>query len=242
MVEEKYLELIQADVDGELPASQRAELSRYLLANPEARAARDGLQRLAGLLGSVPAADPPADLKAAVLASARLPALQAGSGGGRGFRLPPTTMRYAAAVAGAVLVSALAFHIGLDRRSGVEVSEVVGTLADHQKSAGSAPTGTLTDTIAVSLDQVTGQVRLYAWPDRQVVEFDLQVRQPVDVVVSQDGREEGVGRFAPAAAGGRQRTVLVLDGAGQPGAPVQLRFVAGGTEIYRGTLEQTGGR
>ena len=46
MIEERHLELIHAELDGELNAEQRAELSRLLLANPEARAFRDQLERV----------------------------------------------------------------------------------------------------------------------------------------------------------------------------------------------------
>ena len=47
MIERPNIELIHADVDGELPEPHRAELNRYLLADP-ARVVRDEL------IGSLP--------------------------------------------------------------------------------------------------------------------------------------------------------------------------------------------
>ena len=40
-LEERQVELIQADIDGELAGADRAELSACLLANPAARQLRD---------------------------------------------------------------------------------------------------------------------------------------------------------------------------------------------------------
>ena len=118
MIDEKYLELIQADVDGELPEQHRAELSRHLLANPEARAAREELKRLCGLLDSVPKVEPPSDLKASILGAVRLPAPRGGFSSVRGFGVPSGMLRYAAVFAGGLLVSAIAFQVGPDRQSG----------------------------------------------------------------------------------------------------------------------------
>ena len=74
MINEKYLELIQAEVDGELPEQDRAELSRFMLANPDAHAVRDELKRLCSTLDQVRPAEPPPELLASVLAAVRLPA------------------------------------------------------------------------------------------------------------------------------------------------------------------------
>ncbi len=232
-IEEKYLELIQADVDGELPEQQRAELSRFLLARPEAQAAREELKRLCGLLNAVPAVEPPSTLKASILGAARMPDSKAGGGGLlRGPGTPPTMLRYAAALAGGALVSALAFQFGLDRRSGLDISEVAGTMVAQDPVAGSGPV----DTIDVSLDQVSGRVSLYRSASMRVVEFELAARQPIDVIVVHDGQEARFSGFGTSKAGGTQRYALVLDGPGQPGVPIDFRFMSSGAVFHQETL------
>lgn len=65
MVDPGRLALIHEEIDGELDAAGRAELARWLLADPEGHALRDDLRRLCTALDSVPAVEPPAQLRGA---------------------------------------------------------------------------------------------------------------------------------------------------------------------------------
>ena len=60
--------LIQSDLDGALSAAERAELARLLLQDPEARRLHAQFGRLDRLLRDIPLAEPPAGLRAAILA------------------------------------------------------------------------------------------------------------------------------------------------------------------------------
>jgi hypothetical protein len=229
MVEEKYLELIQADVDGELPERQRAELSQYLLANPEARALRDELRQVCTALDSLAAADPPPGLRDAILAGTHLPAPRPMRGGAARFPL----LRLAAAFAGGLFVSAIAFQLGGNRQAAFDVSEVAGTLASRDPVAGSEPV----DSVQVSLDQARGTVSLFRTATMRVVEFDLAVQRPLEVVVVHDGQEARFSGLGQAGVTANQRYALVLEGAGQAGSAIDIRFLASGTEIHRDVLE-----
>ncbi len=230
MLDEKTIELIQADVDGELPAQYRAELSRCLLANPEARALRDELERLCRVLARVPAADPPAGLRASILSASGLPA---GAGGLRRFRAPAGLFRLAAAFAGGLIAGGLVLQAAVDGRPGLDISQVAGTMVSQDPVATSAPV----DTLEVSLEPVSGAVSLFRSPGMRVVEFDLSARQPVEVVVTYDGgRQARFSGFGQPGAAGTQRYALVLDGPGQAGSPVGLRFYASGTLIHEDAL------
>jgi hypothetical protein len=232
MIEEKYIELIQADVDGELPEQHRADLSRYLLANPEARTLRDELRQVCAVLGQVPTAEPPPDLSESILGAVRLPAAVAPArGDGASF----FRWRMAAAFGGGLLVSAIAFQLGEGRQAGLDVSQVAGTMASQDPVARSQPV----DTIQVSLDQAKGKVSLFRSATMRVVEFDLAVRQPLEVVVMHDGQEARFSRVGQAVSAGNQRYALVLEGAGQAGSAIEIRFLAGGAEIHRDALEVT---
>lgn len=232
MIDEKYLELIQADVDGELPEQRRAELSQYLLAHPDARAVRDELKRVCDLLDSVPAVEPPPDLAASILGSLPLPAARARPGGLQVLWASRDVLRYAAVFAGGLLVSAIAFQLAEEERSGLDISRVAGTMASNDPVAGSAPV----DTVTVAMEQVSGTVSLFRSASMRVVEFDLAARQPVEVVVTQEGREA---RFSsvggPGSEAGR-RYALVLDGPGKEGVPIEVRFLAAGVLIHEDRL------
>src|SRR5262245_29832097 len=103
--------MIHAELDGELPDADRAELSRYLLANPEARALRDELRELGRVLDRAESVAPPDGLAESVLAAigSRFPAR---SGARFGWSAQPTLLRYAAVFAGGLIVSALAYQFG----------------------------------------------------------------------------------------------------------------------------------
>ena len=230
MTDEKYLGLIQADIDGELPEQHRADLSRYLLANAEARAVRDELRRICEALEQVPTVDPPVGLKGSILVSIRPPVAGKAPMRPGGVRFP--ILRMAAAFAGGLLVSALAFLLYPDRQSGLDASEIVGTLASRDPAAGSAPV----DIVRVSLAEAMGTVSLFRSATLRVVEFDLAVQQPLEVVVMHDGQEARFSGFGRAGMADIQRYALVLEGAGNAGSSIEIRFLASGAEVHRDVL------
>lgn len=61
-------ELIQRELDGELSVTERADLARLLLQDPEARRLHQEFRNTDRLLREIPAAEPPPGLRAAVLA------------------------------------------------------------------------------------------------------------------------------------------------------------------------------
>lgn len=236
MLEEKHIELIQADVDGELPEQSRAELSRVLLANAEARALRDELRRTCAALDSVGIVEPPADLRGSILSGIKWPVAPSGSSGRTGlfgFRPQAPVLRYAAAFAGGLIVSAIAFQFGATHRAALDVTQVAGTMASQDPVANSAPV----DAVSVDLAQVSGSVRLFQSATMRVLEFDLAADGPLEVVVAHDGQEARFSGGGPVGAAGSGRYALVLDGPGQAGSPIRLRFIASGTLIHEDVLE-----
>jgi hypothetical protein len=111
-VNDRLHDLIQADLDGALSAAERAELARLLLQDPEARRLHGQLQRTDRLLRDVPAAEPPAGLRDAVLRHPARPR----EAPGRPSRL--SSYRIAAAFVGAILVVGAAYVVSDGRTPG----------------------------------------------------------------------------------------------------------------------------
>ena len=105
MVEPVHLALIHAEIDGELDEHRRAELSRLLLSDPAVRALRDEMRRLCGALDALPQAEPPARLRADVIAA--LPQSQPARASAS---WSATRWRYAAVLAGVILTGTIVFR------------------------------------------------------------------------------------------------------------------------------------
>ena len=116
-------ELIQADLDGALSPAEKADLSRRLLQDPDARRLQEEFRQLDRLLRDIPKAEPPPGLRAAILENS--------AGVAHGAARQPVTshrsrFQIAAAVLGGLLIVGLAYLL-LDSgapRSGLQGSVV----------------------------------------------------------------------------------------------------------------------
>jgi hypothetical protein len=230
-------DLIQADLDGELSVAERAELARLLLRDPEARGLHDEFRQTDRLLRDVPAAEPPAGLRAAILARSEL-APRAGETGRPAYHRP--LFRVAAAILGGLLIVGVAYLVRDGSRVGTELQGSLGR-------AGSRIAG-----LAASQDRLTLRaegVELEASLRRvgQALRLDLELATtfPCEVVASVDPSTTTLvgssgdaqlsmarGQVTIDAAVGRRE--LVLDFAGT--APVRLELRAAGRLLGEGSL------
>ncbi len=176
-VNERAIELINAEIDGVLSGAARAELNRLLLADPAIRRLRDDLRRTCQELAALEDEEIPADLHESIMSA--LPASQiqceepaASRGPGR------PVLRYAAALAGGLLVSALAFHFNGDGATGIGLQDLAGTIAPARGTA-----------VQVDLPDVKGQVAVTGTATGRVVISRLAATSPVTVIASSEGRE-----------------------------------------------------
>jgi anti-sigma factor RsiW len=170
------LELINAEVDGVITGAQRAELNRLLLADPAIRSLRDEAMQLCGALDSMPREDLPAGLHDAIVTG--LPVAPAP---GRTLRPRRTLanlplLRYAAAFAGGLLVSALAFQLGKFDTVQLGQDELAGTIAAQAEAR-----------MIVNLPQAQGSITLSGPAANPQVVTSLTTTQSVSIMTQLHG-------------------------------------------------------
>jgi anti-sigma factor RsiW len=230
-------DLIQADLDGELSVAERAGLARLLLRDPQARSLHDDFRQTDRLLRDIPAAEPPAGLRAAILARSEL-SPRAGSTGRRAYDRP--LFRMAAAVLGGLLIVGIAYLLRDGSGAGTELqgslgragSRMAGPAASQDRlsmrAAGAAP--------AASLRRVGQTLRL---------DLGLAATIPCEIVASVDPSTTtlvGSSGDAQLSLAQGQVTIdadvgrrdLVLDFAGT--APVRLELRSSGRLLAEGSL------
>ena len=224
MPDTDYTPLIQAELDGQLDGSQRAELAKGLLADPEVRAAREQFLRVQALLESVEDVEPPADLRSRVLQ-----ALPATPGPVR-TRWPAQRWRYAALIAGVVGAGTLVYETV---SPGTGSNETFGTIAARRTSP--AP-----DAVVLDPGPVTGRLSLYRDGNSLVLSYDLAARGPVDVLIASEGdtlRKDGLG------PGSDQKGTVALPGPWSEGRrTVEVTFEMAGREVGSTTLTASADR
>ena len=222
MVDPKLLALIHAEIDGALDDRQRAELARCLLADPATRAVRDEMRRLCKALDAVSAVEPPAQLRADILAA--LPQT----------RTRPATVdwqlpnwRYAAVLAGVLVIGTVVLRV-MDGQ-GPAASEMAGTLA--------APRAVATvDMVQLGQGPVSGRVSLVRDSAGLKLALELVTSASVDVLVESDGRSLRVNGLGQRNGQGEAPTMIALPGFGIDGRPVNLTFLMGDHEVARAVL------
>ena len=170
------LELINAEIDGVITGAQRAELNRLLLADPGIRTLRDEATQLCRVLDSMPREDLPTGLHDAIVTGLPIaPAVTRASRLNRAFASLPL-LRYAAAFAGGLLVSTLAFQLGKFDAATLGLGELAGTIAAQAEAR-----------MIVNLPQAQGTITLSGSAAQPQVVTSLTTTQPVSILTQLHG-------------------------------------------------------
>ena len=175
MNEQKYMDLIQAELDDELSDGQRAELDALLGESAAARASRKEYRDLAGLLRQVPSREPPESLRQSILAQIEL--------AGRQRPAPtaswaiPAPARMAMAFTAGIVVT-----IGLFRLAPVDIGPtdtrtLVGSMVRNQALNYEFPR----DQMKFDLGTGQGSVELHRNNNLLVLEFELRSARPMNL-------------------------------------------------------------
>jgi hypothetical protein len=191
-LEDRTIELIQADIDGELESADRAELSAALLANPAARQLHGELRTLCAALDVVPPAEPPAGLREQIMAA--LPA--ANDSGRRGnaafgrrqtmFTAAPVALRYAAAFVGGVIVSTLGFQ-AISGQEALTPRQLSGTITRPPELDNSS--------LKIDLPSVHGSLAVQGTPQAPFIQARLAADREIQVIARLDAQEIRLGGF-----------------------------------------------
>ncbi len=220
MIEQRTLDLINAEIDGELHVGDLAELQARLDADPEARAMREQLARIAGSLGRMATVAPPADLQEQILRVTHpvarvLP-----------FRDRRTQfVRYTMALAAGIALVAVGIQFSGSSGPALDAGQLVGTIGGNA----AAPEPMVAE-IALRASGLQGSVGLSPGDDGWLLVFDLASEQPVKVRATPGGIE--------FMSQGTQRRALAL----APGVegPVRISFEGQGKLLQEAVLDVPG--
>ena len=247
-VEQKYVEMINAALDGELSDTERAGLTEMLATNPEAQAIYDDLAGVCDALDSMPKVEPPAHLKYAILdsvtTSKTIPSDQSGSRPAI-FAMP--VFRHAVAfAAGAFMTFALVSSNRISDQAFDDITGLVGTISETEFANPNA------QSINLTMSELAGTVTISKIGALTVLEFNLVAAGPLEIVAGFSDADmwfkgfaqlENDGASVSAGAGvvrmtmqGRNRYAMYLHHAGSNGAAIHLQFFAAGTLIHEADL------
>ncbi len=243
----EIVELIQADIDGEISAADKEELEAILAQDPEANALHAGMSGLAASLDSLPDLDPPPHLRHTIKAAVPKPVEQPGALQSL-FAMP--AMRYAATfAAGAILSLSL---VSSDRAQDSAFNDVTGLVGTMTAEVPAGPGVQITD---INRPEVAGRISLRSSGAILIVDFDLVSSGPVDVVASYGDQTiwfngfaqlESPGANISAESGritmqidGKRRYALYLRNGGDRDVEISLEFRSGGEVVYDTNVRYT---
>lgn len=194
MIEPKFIELMNMELDGALPERDRTQLHEYLSSAPEATKYFEGLRAAVEAANSVEQVEPPAGLRGKILDAVPFshPHVEAPLRGFAGWRENWFTMprfRYAAffvfGIAFGVLVYS-AMNYDAQRGEGeLNISHFLGTMKQFTSSDGFKQTRAFD----VDLDRVQGQLNLHESDRLLLAEVALDASGEIDWVVEYDARD-----------------------------------------------------
>ena len=179
MLEERIIQMINADLDGELGQAEKEELDAILESSAEARSMRVEMLKLTNLLDSVPEVDPPPGLSEQILNKLSPPPRKPT------FSLAGLFPSFQPVTAGLAFAAGLLLTVGfyeLAPRHGspVDTTGMVGTMVAGQQGQQAVQR----DSLAIDQAGVSGTVSLQQSGGFLILSFDLDSEQTTEIEVS----------------------------------------------------------
>jgi hypothetical protein len=246
-IEQKYKDLINAAIDGEIGAAEKAELDAFLTESTAGRALYEELSSLCGTLDTLDMEEPPVHLRHAIMST--IPANQqpAEKPGFLQSLFATPALRYAATFAAGVLVALTIIDSSqMSNNAFDDVAGLVGTVAEPIDA-------TLASSIDVQELDVAGTVSLRSSGSIMILDFDLVSKDHIEIEADYKDPSIWFNGFAQlesddttvAAANGRvrlgmkgkRRYAVFLHNQRGHATSVNLRFLADGEVVHEANLE-----
>lgn len=249
-IDPKIVELMNADIDGEISPADKDTLEAMMAESPEAQAMHAELSGLSSSLDELPDLDAPPYLIHTIMA--KIPKSESQDRPGnflRGLFAAPA-LRYAAMfAAGSVLTLSLVSSDQVSERAFTDVTGLVGTISSE------VPVGPGIQTLQIDRTDVAGHITLRSNGPLLIVDFDLVSNGPIDIVASYADQSVWFNGFAqlesPGASisaesgrismkiNGKRRYALYLHNAGDRNVSINLRFISDGEVVYDTDIQYT---
>ena len=248
-LDDKFIRLMNADIDGTASESERTDLREYLSSLPEARAMYDDLAGLANVLSRVEALEPPAELRREIMAAlpVRRPGTRVHERYNVGYFWLPV-LKYGYALAAGILLGLVLARVPFRNLTLSNPSDLYGTMT----AKGPAQQIAAKDQMNLDLADLKGSATLSRISSGVRIGFDLNASRPTQVIVGLgDGQyffqgfdqetdsarefEAGEGRIT-FLFDGENRSTLLLSARNRAAVSINLEFLVSGRMVRSGTL------
>ena len=243
----KTVELINADIDGEISSVDKIELDSILASSADARRYHSEMTGLRELMSSAERLDPPQHLRHLILDSIVPVRHKAARNNVRtGFRIAPVLRLATAFAAGVVLTWSFISSDNISRNAFDDVTNLVGTISDTDvRQAGARR-------ISISHADIAGAISMRKSGHLLVIDFDLVSDGPMDVVAgfaradvwfsgfaqleSSDARVAAEPGQVTIRMNGKRRYALYLHDSSSRLSVIDLQFVSSGKVVHEARL------
>ncbi|MGI9235668.1 MAG: anti-sigma factor family protein [Woeseiaceae bacterium] len=251
-IDEKYTDLINADIDGEISDSDKAELQTFLAESAEGRALHEELSALCSTLEAVEAVEPPPHLRHVIMNSVKPAPAAIRRPGFLQTLFATPAVGYAATFAVGVLLTLSLVNSGkISIRAFDDVTGLVGSVADPVEAH------TL-GSIYVDESAIAGTVSLRSSGSMLILDFDLVAVEPIEIEADYADNAiwftgfaqlESSGTAISAQSGrvrlrmeGKRRYAVYLQNESGRNTTVKLRFKADGEVVHEASLDYASAR
>lgn len=251
-IEQKYQDLINADIDGEISAEEKAELQAFLADSAEGHALHDRLTSLCTALDNVEEETPPVHLRHVIMNSISQPPAPKSPPAFLRVLFSAPALRYSLSfAAGIFLALSIVNSSQVSNQAFDNVTGLVGTVANPVDAA-------LASSVSVDEPDVAGIVSLRSIGTLLILDFDLAAKNHIQVEADYSdpslwfngfAQLPGEGTTVSAETGrvrlgmaGKRRYAVYLHNQGGRDATVKLRFLAYGQVVHETSLDYSPGK
>ena len=245
-IEQKFIDLINASIDGEISAAGQAELQAFLESDAAGRALYDELASLSTTLNELDQVQPPIHLRHVIMNSVPPSRSPDEPSGFLQSILAVPALKYAMTfAAGVILTLSVLDSSQVSNKAFDDVTGLVGTVGQPIDS-------TLSSTVSVDELNVAGTVALRSAGSLMILDFDLVSKDHIEIEAGYSDPSIWFNGFAQlesddttvaAAQGlvrvgmqGKRRYAVFLHNQGEHETTVNLRFLADGEVVHEASL------